>query len=134
MLIPACSPQRDSTERTSPLLADSPRSQTESPIPPLAVDHPNARSDTLPPRIYYDLTKFEWYARGEALRFEDRDYVQSGPPVALATSALRKTGDFQGVDIYVLVDADSARIQLYIPVFEGFWLGFARDTSRTSRD
>ncbi len=90
---------------------------------------PEARPqpEELPARIYYDLTRYQWYAQGEPLRHGGGVYSPRGTPVRVATSALSKVGDYQGVDIYVARDATENPDVVYVPVFEGFWLRFVRD-------
>lgn len=80
--------------------------------------------DSLPTRIFYDLTRFVWYARGEPLRWQDAEWQPRGEPVALRTEDLRLVGEYEGVDIWIRADAESVT-RVYVPVSEGFWLPFA---------
>ena len=89
----------------------------------IPVTRPAATRDSLPARIFYDLTRFDWYARGEPLVWDDRDWQPRGAPVAARADALRRLGEFGGVDIWTDADADSVE-SLYVPVSEGFWLTF----------
>lgn len=89
-------------------------------IPTSRVD---AERDSVPERIFYDLTRFEWYARGEPLVWDEREWEPRGAPVAADAEALRRLGDFGGVDVWMDADADSLA-RLYVPVSEGFWLTF----------
>jgi hypothetical protein len=86
-------------------------------------------AEPLPERIYYDLTRFEWYARGEPLMFESHAYSPRGEPVRASATAMRKVGDFQGVEVYRADNEASAGDVLYVPVFEGFWLPFVSDST-----
>lgn len=92
----------------------------------------NARKDgTLhPATIYYDLTRFDWYARGEPLRHGNADYVARAAPVRASAADMRRAGEYQGVEYYRAAadDVEPAGV-VYVPVFEGFWLPFSADTS-----
>jgi hypothetical protein len=129
--IPACSRPQSRAASADSVEVNSIRAQPGIPQPAGTGANP-ARSDTLPPRIYYNLTRFEWYARGEPLQFEGREYVQSGAPLPLSASALLRVGEYAGVDLYARAEGDSVRMHVYIPVFEGFWLGFVRADSGTT--
>ena len=85
-----------------------------------------ASTDSLPARIYYNLSRHEWYAHGEPLHWDDRDWDMSGGPVPLETEAMTLVGEYQGVDVYVVTAEDSAGsvALVYVPVSEGFWLPF----------
>lgn len=75
-----------------------------------------------PERIYHDLTRFDWYARGEPLVHEGRSYGLDGDgPVALDARTLERVGEYGGVEYYHR-DSDA---RLYVPVYDGYWLGFA---------
>ena len=82
-------------------------------------------SEAQPRRIYYDLTRFDWYRRGESLVAEGVAYEQTGDPVTMAGDSLRLAGTYQDVDYYVRVD-DDARGVVFVPVFQRYWLPFAR--------
>lgn len=88
---------------------------------------PEPEDDDLPPVIYYDLTRFEWYARGEPMRLEDGSYAPRGAPVRAATSEMQKIGEYEGVEYYERNDESDSEGVVYVPVFEGFWLPFARE-------
>jgi len=78
-----------------------------------------------PSTIYYDLTRYEWYARGEALVHDSAAFHPTGVPVALPLAELERVGNYQGVDVYqhrFAADRDANR---YVPVYEGFWLRFS---------
>jgi hypothetical protein len=83
---------------------------------------PEDTRDDLPPTIYYDLTRFEWYARGEPLVHEGRAYMPGGALFSAGASAMEQVGQFGGVDYYRQAGADVET--LYVPVFERYWLGF----------
>jgi hypothetical protein len=80
----------------------------------------------LPATIYYDLTRYEWYARGEPLGHADASYMPGGRPVRMPASSMRKVGQYRGVEVYVPASDDDAAAIVYVPVFEGFWLPFTR--------
>lgn len=121
MVLGAC--EREAPARQSPVVIRAAPETTMIPVrpPPRLV----AR-DSLPARIYYDLTRFEWYARGEPLRWADRDWQPDGNPLALETETLRLVGEFEGVDVWIRADEDPV-MHIYVPVSEGFWLRFASE-------
>ncbi len=90
---------------------------------PVAPRTGSATRDSLPRRIYYDLARFDWYARGEPVQWQDQLWEPAGGPVAFVTQDLRLLGEFEGVDLWTLADADTIAT-LYVPVSEGFWLPF----------
>jgi hypothetical protein len=82
-------------------------------------------SEPMPERIYFDLTRYDWYARGEPLVHSETRYEAGGDVVAAPLSAMRKVGDYQGVDVYGASDATDDST-LYVPVHPGYWLPFVR--------
>ena len=72
-------------------------------------------------RIYYDLTRFEWYARGEPLVHDQLPYQPAGTPVAADLAELERAGEYQGVEYYHRQGDDQS---LYVPVYDGYWLAF----------
>ena len=118
---------RDGAEATAP-----DEDGAESALAEWARSEEQAKGD-LPATIYYDLTRYEWYARGEALRHAEASYMPDGRPARIPASEMRKAGQYGGVDIYVQAsDRDDADI-VYVPVFEGFWLPFTRIDPQASR-
>jgi hypothetical protein len=106
------------------------RQQAEVPAPvavepaPSAPSPPAARParDLLPrERIYYDLTRFDWYAHGEPLRHEGMSYQPGGLPIAADAHDMQQLGDYQGVDYYRHADGDG---RIFVPVADGYWLAF----------
>lgn len=82
------------------------------------------RAAATPPRmIYYDLTGFDWYRRGEPLIFEGRSYH---PASVLPTGELRleREGAYEGVDFYLPKAGTAPYDTLYVPVYMGYWLAF----------
>lgn len=75
-----------------------------------------------PERIFHDLTRFDWYARAEPLVHEGRSYTLGADgPLSLDARTLRRAGTYGGVDYYER--AEDGR--LYVPVYDGYWVGFA---------
>jgi hypothetical protein len=88
-------------------------------LPPAA---PEQASERLPAdRIYYDLTRFEWYARGQPLLHEGVGYQPAGMPVPAPASEMKLLGEYEGVEYYRR-EADDGL--LFVPVFDGYWLAF----------
>ena len=81
---------------------------------------------TLPSnRIYYTLTSFDWYARGEPLVHDGRAYAPEGMPVSASLADMSKAGDYHGVEFYVRSgDPDPV---VYVPVYDGYWQRFRAD-------
>jgi hypothetical protein len=88
-----------------------------------------AEPERQPNRIYYDLMQFVWYARGEPILFENAPYRPRGAPIRASADRMEKAGEYQGVEFYKADEDDDADAVIYVPVFEGFWLRFVRDSS-----
>ncbi|MGH7552830.1 MAG: hypothetical protein ACREMQ_07350 [Longimicrobiales bacterium] len=91
------------------------------------VEH--AEPEELPNRIYYNLTQFDWYARGEPIHYENAAYRPRGAPIRASADRMEKAGEYQGVEFYRADEDGAASTVVYVPVFEGFWLPFVRDSS-----
>lgn len=100
------------------------RALPETTMIPVAPPPRLTARDSLPARIFYDLTRYDWYAHGEPLRWADHDWQPRGVPVALETEQLRHVGEYEGVDLWVRADEDPVT-RVYVPVSEGYWLPFA---------
>ncbi|HEX6133457.1 MAG TPA: hypothetical protein VFZ24_05825 [Longimicrobiales bacterium] len=89
---------------------------------------PENRRVSLPTsRIYYTLTSYEWYARGEPLLHDGGAYRPEGMPVSASLTEMSRAGEFSGVEYYVR-DGDPAGT-VYVPVFQGYWQAFRLDPS-----
>jgi hypothetical protein len=75
-----------------------------------------------PETIHYDLTRFQWYARGEPLVHEGRRYVAGGALFAAPASAMERVGEYGGVHYYR--QPSSGEATLFVPVYERYWLQF----------
>lgn len=80
-----------------------------------------AADEAPPPAIYYDLTRYDWYARGEPLVHEGRSYTPGGV-LAASGAEMRPAGEYGGVAYYRR--EDGAADSLFVPVFERYWLTF----------
>jgi len=80
-------------------------------------DHVDERPET----IYYDLTRFDWYARGEPLMHEGRAFVAGGTLVAAPLSAMERIGEYGGVAYYRRPEVAGV---LFVPVYDRYWLQF----------
>jgi hypothetical protein len=86
---------------------------------------------TLPTsRIYYTLTSYDWYARGEPLVFDGRPWEPEGTPVSASLNDMEKAGEYQGVEFYVRAGDPGAVV--YVPVFDGYWQRFRADPNATA--
>jgi hypothetical protein len=74
-----------------------------------------------PPVIYYDLTRYDWYARGEPLVHEGWNYAPGGL-VAASGGEMEALGEYGGVTYYRR--RDGGVDSLFVPVFERYWLTF----------
>jgi hypothetical protein len=107
--------------------ADAQPSATDS-IASDSVFDPAEDVVTLPTsRIYYTLTSYDWYARGEPLVHDGRPYEPEGMPVSASLPEMTKVGEYQGVEFYVR--GANAEPAVYVPVFDGYWQRFQADPS-----
>lgn len=98
----------------------------ETMVVPGVVPGSDSAADTLPPRIFFDLARYEWYVRQRPIRWDGREWQPSGAPIPLLARDLRHVGEFEGVDLYAPVQADTIPPdRLFVPVSEGFWLPFS---------
>lgn len=102
---------------------DSTVAQTEPATPPEPETVEVPPSEPLPERIYFTLTEYAWYAQGEPLVWDNAAYRAGTGVVARPLSAMRKLGEYQGVDVY-REDAATVDTALYVPVFPGYWQPF----------
>src|SRR5690606_26392991 len=92
----------------------------------------DAASERAQPReIYYDLTRFDWYRRGEPLVADGRGYLPAGKPEPTGEREFEEEGRYQGVSYYVPKDADSPYDTVYVPVFPGYWQPFVTQAAST---
>lgn len=77
-----------------------------------------------PDEIYYDLTIYDWYRRGEPLVAGGFAFQPAGTPRAIPLDSLDRAGNYQGVDFYVRNGAGEPFDTLFVPVFEDFWQPF----------
>ncbi|HET9982800.1 MAG TPA: hypothetical protein VFQ38_04420 [Longimicrobiales bacterium] len=76
-----------------------------------------------PARVFFNLTAYGWYARGEPLMLDGRAYGLAGGPKPVPFRELERVGDYQGVDVYAA--KGRGRDTLLVPVFDGYWLPFS---------
>ncbi|HEY8468781.1 MAG TPA: hypothetical protein VIL18_04020 [Longimicrobiales bacterium] len=77
-----------------------------------------------PDEIYYDLTAYDWYRRGEVLVAAGFAFQPQGLPRVIPFDSLRRAGNYQGVDFYVKNGAAEPYDTVFVPVFEDFWQPF----------
>jgi hypothetical protein len=77
-----------------------------------------------PDEIYYDLTAFDWYRRGEVLVASGLAFQPQGLPRVIPFDSLQRAGNYQGVDFYVKNGAAEPFDTVFVPVFEDFWQPF----------
>lgn len=103
------------TEMAAPLTTDSFSGPSTAP----------ADAEAMPDRVYYVLTDFDWYARGEPVVLEGTSYTVAGDPIRIDARTLERVAEYGGVELY----RRNGDAHLYVPVFSGYWLGFAPDPS-----
>lgn len=82
------------------------------------------RVEPRPRRIYYDLTAYEWYRKGEPLRVGAGEYVPEGAPQAMAPERMRRVAEYEGVDVYVPAGVAPPYGVVFVPVFRRYWQPF----------
>jgi hypothetical protein len=90
---------------------------------PLPADR--VRGDPLPEEIYYSLDDYEWYRQALPIVHEGSAFAALDTVLVLSTTELDSLGRFGGVLYWGrtgLTDPDT----VFVPVFEGYWLPFAR--------
>jgi hypothetical protein len=88
----------------------------QDPEPPPADQTPHLR-------IYYDLTRYDWYAQGEPLVLDGEMYTARTGLLASPAENMERVGEYHGVDAYVTADDDST---VYVPIFPNYWQPFVR--------
>lgn len=76
-----------------------------------------------PDEIYFELTAFEWYRRGEPLVHQDVAYRPAGTPMVAPAESMQPAGTYEGVRYYVREGSASAD-SLFVPVHQRYWLPF----------
>ncbi len=84
-----------------------------------------AERATEPPEIFYDLTRYEWYRRGEPLLVDGWAYQPTGRPEATMARRFESAGRFEGVTYYVREGTTPPYDIVYVPVSRGYWQPFA---------
>ncbi|HSJ25284.1 MAG TPA: hypothetical protein VK929_11470 [Longimicrobiales bacterium] len=121
-----CSRADGESEQVAELAAEAAQTVTAD----TAVYVGDGPRETLPSnRIYYSLTRHDWYARGEPLLHDGRSYRATGMPVRADVPEMQPLGDYHGVEYYARPDDSNGA--LYVPVFEGYWQPFRPDTTPT---
>lgn len=80
-----------------------------------------------PETIYFDLTQYEWYRRGEPVVIDEARYLP-GAVEATGERKLKREGDYQGVEYYASEGASQPFDTIFVPVFPGYWLTFLNQT------
>ncbi len=88
----------------------------------LGVD--TAKPPARPDEIYYDLTVYEWYRRGEPLVAGEFAFQPDGVPRQIPLDSLHRAGNYQGVDYYVRNGVAEPHDTVFVPVFDDFWQPF----------
>lgn len=77
-----------------------------------------------PARVFYDLTVFDWYRRGEPLLLDGRAYRPASQPKFIPAETLRQVDSFGGVDVYRRANQSEPLDSIFVPVYENYWLVF----------
>ncbi|MEN8376780.1 MAG: hypothetical protein ABFS34_15235 [Gemmatimonadota bacterium] len=130
LLLAACA--GDSGDRPEESIDDEAAADTSvqpAPAPPeesgsATLPADRVRADPPPPEIYYSLDEFDWYRQALPIVHEGAAYQGLDTVVVLSTLELDSLGRFGGVMYWSRpLEAPDT---LYVPVFEGYWLPFAR--------
>lgn len=78
-----------------------------------------------PSELYYDLTAFDWFLRGEPLVHAGGRYEAAGPPIPMRASELRLLDRYEGVNFYAREGASEGDT-VFVPVSERYWIAFTR--------
>lgn len=78
-----------------------------------------------PPEIYYDLTRYDWYRRGEPLMVDGRPYQPTGRPEPTRAREFTELGRHEGVTYYTVEGSEPPHTVVYVPVSPGYWQPFA---------
>ncbi len=114
--------ERSGAEQATPAREIGALAQTDSLSGPPAGAVP-AAAEGRPDRVFHVLTAFDWYARGEPIMLDGIAYSAAGDPVRIDARSLERVAEYGGVDVY----RRAGDVVVYVPVFEGYWLGFAPD-------
>lgn len=82
-----------------------------------------ADAEERPDRVYYVLTEFDWYARGEPIVLDGTAHTVAGDPLRMDARTLERSAEYGGVDVY----RRAGDPNVYVPVYDGYWLPFAPD-------
>lgn len=80
---------------------------------------------TAPAEIFPDLTRFDWYRRGEPLVVDGRAYQPAGVPEPTGERVFQPAGRYQGVAYYVADEVEPPYTVVYVPVYRDYWQPFA---------
>jgi len=119
-------PEEEPAQATSSTAAIEVDTARDAVGPPAEEAEEEERPDT----IYYDLTRFEWYRRGQPIVIDETRYT---PAEVEATGGrrLKREGAYEGVDYYVNRDSDQPYDTIFVPVYPGYWLPFVSERQRT---
>ncbi|SRR5688572_14517426 len=97
-----------------------------------AREQSSAAPDTrngVPPEIYYDLTRYDWYRRGQPLLVGGRPYQATGRPEPTLMREFKEMGRYEGVTYYVVEGSEAPPDVVYVPVSPGYWQPFVNAAS-----
>lgn len=77
-----------------------------------------------PPEIYYDLTRYEWYRRGQPLLVDGQPFRPAGRPEPTRAREFTELGRYEGVTYYIVADSEPPHTVVYVPVSPGYWQPF----------
>lgn len=95
--------------------------------PPIPSDSTAEPSE--PREMYFDLTEFDWYRRGQPLVHDSARYLPAGGPVPVEADSLKLAGTYEGVRYYARPAAGGGDT-LFVPVYPRYWLPFAPQRRR----
>ncbi len=75
-----------------------------------------------------------WFENDEAITFETRSYNKSGNEVRLDCPNLMRVGEYMGVPLFAMRNADRPFEMLYVPVRPGIWQPYQSGLQQTRGD
>ncbi len=75
-----------------------------------------------------------WFSNDEPVTFEERSYSKSGQPVALQCANIMRVGEFQGVPLFAMRNAERPFQMVYVPVRPGVWQAYETGLNQTRGD
>jgi hypothetical protein len=73
----------------------------------------------------------DWFESDQPVTHAEREYLKSGGTVRLDCPAIMQIGEWMGVPLYAMRNADEPYAMIYVPVRPGVWQPYETDLRRT---